>query len=160
MAEAREDWAEDEVNLLDYWRVIIKYKLLILGLTLVSTFAAGFYCYFIATKIYESKASILGPKESTGGGAGLAALLSASGGGATQFLGGLMSGGGTNRDTFVAILKSRTMAEELVDRFKLHDYYNVKFKEQAIKALEGVTDIKVSKEGVISVTVEDKDPKL
>jgi uncharacterized protein involved in exopolysaccharide biosynthesis len=156
--DEREDWQDDEINLLDYWRVLRKHGRMILSLVFVSVFTAGFYSYFIMTKIYESRASILAPKESGGGGAGLAAALAASGAG--QFLGGLIPGGGSNRDVFIAILKSRTLAQDLVDRFNLKEYYQVKFPGDAIKALQGATDISVSKEGVISVTVEDKDPKL
>jgi len=156
--DAREDWQEDEVNLLDYWRVLRKRGWMILGLTFVSVFTAGFYSYFMMAKIYESTASILAPKESGGGGAGLAAALAATGAG--QFLGNILPPTGSNRDVFAAILKSRTMAQDLVDRFKLREYYKAKYNEQTVKALQGATDIKVSKEGVISVTVEDMDPKL
>lgn len=52
------------------------------------------------------------------------------------------------------------MAEDLVGRLKLKEYYKVESTGQAIGALQGATDISVSKEGVISVKVEDKDPKL
>jgi len=156
--DERDEWQDDEVNLLDYWRVLKKRGRLIVGLTFVSVFAAGFLSYFIMTKIYESKASILAPKETSGGGAGLAAALAASGAG--QFLGNILPPTGSNRDVFVAILKSRTMAQDLVDRFKLREYYKAKYNEETVKALQGATDIKVSKEGVISVTVEDKEPKL
>jgi len=156
--ETREDWQDDEINLLDYWRVLQKRGWMIMGLVFVSVFTAGFYSYFVMTKIFESKASILAPRESGGGGTGLAAALAAAGGG--QFLGGLIPGGGSSRDVFVAILKSRTMAQELVDRFRLKEYYSAKYTEAAINGLQGATDISVSKEGVISVKVEDKDPKL
>ncbi|MEK7204136.1 MAG: Wzz/FepE/Etk N-terminal domain-containing protein, partial [candidate division NC10 bacterium] len=157
-ADSREEWQEDEVNLLDYWRVLRKRGRMILGLTFVSVFAAGFLSYFIMTKIYQSSASILAPKETSGGGAGLAAGLAASGAG--QFLGNILPPMGSNRDIFVAILKSRTMAQDLVDRFKLKEYYDAKYNEEAIKGLQNATDISLSREGVISVKVEDKDPKL
>ena len=157
-AETREEWQDDEINLLDYWRVLKRRGWMILGLTIASVFTAGFYSYFIMPKIYESTATILAPRESGGGGAGLAAALAASGAG--QFLGGLIPGGGTSRDVFVAILKSRTMAQALVDQFNLKGYYKANFTGDAIKSLQGATDISVSKEGVISVKVEDKDPKL
>lgn len=156
--ETREEWQDDEINLLDYWRVLRKHGRMILGLVFVSVFTAGFYSYFIMTKIYQSTTSILAPKESGGGGAGLAAALAASGAG--QFLGGLIPGGGSNRDVFIAIMKSRTMGQELVDRFRLKEYYEAKYTEDAIKGLQGATDISVSREGAISVKVEDKDPKL
>jgi uncharacterized protein involved in exopolysaccharide biosynthesis len=156
--DERDEWQEDEVNLLDYWRVLKKRGWMILGLVLVSVFTAGFMSYFVMTKIYESRASILAPKESGGSGASLAAALAASG--AAQFLGGLIPGGGSSRDVFVAILKSRTMAQDLVERFNLKEYYKAKYTEDTIKGLQGATDISVSKEGAISVKVEDKDPKL
>jgi uncharacterized protein involved in exopolysaccharide biosynthesis len=157
-AETREEWQDDEINLLDYWRVLRKRGWIILGLTFISAFAAGYYSYFILPKIYESTATILAPRESAGGGAGLAAALAASGAG--QFLGGVLPGGGTSRDAFVAILKSRTMAQALADQFNLKEYYKTKFIDDTIGSLQGATNISVSKEGVISVKVEDKDPKL
>jgi len=156
--DEREEWQEDEVNLLDYWRVLKKRGWMILALFFLSVFTAGFHSYFIMAKIYESKASILAPKESGGGAAGLAAVLAASG--ASQFLGNILPPTGSNRDVFVAILKSRTMAQDLVERFNLKDYYKAKYAEDAIKGVQGATDISVSKEGAISVKVEDKDPKL
>ncbi len=156
--ESRDERSDSDINLLDYWRVLSKRKRLVIGLPLLAAFAVGFNCYFLATKIYESKASILAPKESTGGTGGLAVALAASGG--APFLGGLLPPGSSNRDAFVAILKSRTMAGELVDRFALQKYYDVEFREQAIDALQGYTEISVSKEGIITVKVEDKDPKL
>ncbi len=157
-ADTRQEWQEDEINLLDYWRVLRKRGRMILGLIFISVFAAGFLSYFVMTKIYESKASILAPKESGGAASALAAALQASGAG--QFLGNILPPTGSNRDIFVAILKSRTMGQDLVDRFKLKEYYKAKYNDEAIKGLQNATDISVSKEGVISATVEDKDPKL
>jgi uncharacterized protein involved in exopolysaccharide biosynthesis len=159
MADVREDWQDDDINLLDYWRVLRKRGRMIVGLFCVAVLATGVYSYFFATKIYESKAAVMAPKETGGGaGTGFAAALAASGAG--QFLGGLLPSTGSSRDSFVAILKSRTMGEDLVARFNLKEYYEAKYTEQAIKALQDATDITVSKEGVISVKVEDKDPKL
>ncbi|HSC71978.1 MAG TPA: Wzz/FepE/Etk N-terminal domain-containing protein, partial [Candidatus Methylomirabilis sp.] len=160
--DVREDWQDEEINLLDYWRVIRKRGRMILGLVLVPALVVGAYTYFFATRIYESRVAILAPRESVGGGSAMAAALLASSG-AGQFLGGfggLFGGGGTTRDLFVAILKSRTMAANLVDRFGLEKYYEAKYRDRAIKMLQDVTDITVSREGVIAVVVEDKNPKL
>lgn len=158
MESARQNtWHGDEINLLDYWQVLRKRGRMILGLVFVSVFTAGSYSYFLLPKIFESTASVLAPKE-TGGGVSLGTTLAASGAG--QVLGGLLPiGGTTTRDTFVAILKSRTVAQNLVDRFNLKEYFGTQLTEAAIKALQGATKIAVAKEGVISVTVEDKDPK-
>ena len=40
-AETREEWQDDEINLLDYWRVLRRRSWMILGLTCVSVFTAG-----------------------------------------------------------------------------------------------------------------------
>jgi uncharacterized protein involved in exopolysaccharide biosynthesis len=151
-------WQDDEVTLLDYWRVVKKRGRMILGLFFVSVAATGVYTYFFMPKIYESTASILAPRESGATNTNLAAALAASGAG--QTLGNLLPGGGTSRDSFVAILKSRTMAQDLVDRFKLKDHYQTDSEELAVKKLQGATNVSVSKEGVISVKFEDTDPKL
>ncbi len=76
-AESREGWQEDEVNLLAYWQVLKKRSWMILGLTSALMFAVGFYSYFIMIKTYESTATILAPKEASGGGANQAALIAA-----------------------------------------------------------------------------------
>lgn len=157
-AEIEREHDEDEINLLDYWRILKKRGGLVVGLVAVSVLATGSLSYFVLTKIYESTATILAPKESAGGSAGVAAALAASGAG--QIVAGLLPPAGTNRDAFVAILKSRTMAQDLVDRFKLKDHYQKELTEDAVKALQQGTEVRVSREGAISITVENKDPKL
>ena len=157
MADVQRDWQDEGFNLLDYWWVLRKRGWMIVGLCLVAILYSGINNYFFATRIFESRASILPPKESGGGGGGLA-LLGASG--AAQLLGGLLTSGGSSKDTFVAILKSRTMAEELVNRFNLTDHYKETSVDRAINAVRGSMEVTVSKEGVITVKVEDTDPKL
>lgn len=157
IGDVQRDWQDEGFNLLDYWWVLRKRGWVIVGLCLVAILYSGINNYFFATRIFESRASILPPKESGGGGGGLA-LLGASG--AAQLLGGLLTSGGSSKDTFVAILKSRTMAEELVNRFNLTDHYKETSVDRAINAVRGSMEVTVSKEGVITVKVEDTDPKL
>lgn len=147
---------EDEVNLLDYWRVIWKHKSLISALVIASVLTA-LVISLIMPKIYESTAAILAPKEATAG-SGLASILATSGAG--QFFGGMVPSISSTRDIFVSILKSRTMAQDIVDNFNLKEYYRAEYTDQAINALKSDTNISVSKEGTISVKVEARDPKL
>ena len=144
---------EEEINLREYWEVIRKRLWMILGFSVCVVFATGCISYYALPTMYEATVSILAPKES--GGAGLALLTQL---GAQTMLGGV-SGGGSSRDTFVAILKSQTMLRDLVDRFGLKEYYKTKNIARAVRGLEEATAIGVSKEGVISITVVDKDPK-
>lgn len=111
----------------------------------------------LAPKIYEASTSILPPvAEPSGGGMGAAAaLLGAQG--MSISLPGMPA---TPVDLFVAMLKSKTLAEGLVQRFNLMQVYKSKNEEDAIRALEGSTRIATSKEKVIKVTVEAEDPQL
>ena len=150
---------EDEVNLLDYWRVIRKHRLLIGGLFFVAV-ALALAVSLLMPKIYESTATLLPSLDSKEGG-GLGALLAASGGGAAQGLGITLPGApATPTDIFRAMLTSRIMADEVIKRFDLKDLYEAETMQDARKALEGNTKITVSKEKMIKITVEAKDPKL
>ena len=142
----------DEINLLDYWWVIWKYKWVIIGLCSVSVIAALIFG-LLSPKIYESTTTILTPRE--GGGSNLLSALGASG------LAGISIPSLTpNRDITISILKSRAIAQDLVGQFKLRDYYKSRHLEDAIISLQGATKVSVSKEGVISIKVEDTDPKM
>jgi len=147
---------EDEINLLDYWWVIWKYKWLIGVLCSISVIVAMIFG-LLAPKIYESTATILIPKE--GGRGGLIAALGA-GGIAQQMTGMSLPSLTPNRDIFTSILKSRTLALKLVAQFNLKDYYKALHLEEAIWALKSVTKIAVSKAGLIKIKVAAKDPEM
>ncbi|MBZ5523430.1 MAG: hypothetical protein LAP21_14440 [Acidobacteriia bacterium] len=62
-------------------------------------------------------------------------------------------------DLYIAMLHSRTVADALVDRFSLMSVYNVKLREYARRSLETHTEMIAGKDGVISISVEDRDPQ-
>jgi len=145
---------EDEINLLDYGRVIWKYKWLIGVLCSTSVIVAMIFG-LLAPKIYESTATILIPKE--GGGGGLLSALGA--GGIAQQIAGISVPSLTpNRDIFMSILRSRTLAIKLVAQFNLKDYYKALHLEDAIKSVQGATNVSMSKGGLIVIKIEDTDP--
>ena len=72
---------DDEVNLLDYWRVIWKRRWLIGGLCSTAVLTA-MVISLLMPKIYESTATLLPQLDSNEGG-GLGALLAASGAAST-----------------------------------------------------------------------------
>jgi len=149
-------WAEeDEINLLDYAVVLWRNRLLIVGLFLVAVLTT-FVVTIRMPKIYESTATILTPRE--GGGGGLLSGLAASG--LLQQVPGISVPSLTpNRDMLISLLKSRRIAQAVVERFRLQERYKARYLEDAIKGLQGATKTIVSKEGVISITVEDQDPQ-
>src|SRR5882672_4574178 len=110
-------------------------------------------------KYYESTATLVAPKESAGG-----ALLGGLGGlassGVLQMSGFTLPSLSPNRDLLISVLKSRTVAEAVVTQFGLRERYKARYLEDAIKRLQKLTSIGVSKEGLISVSVEDTDPEI
>ncbi len=148
---------EDEINLIDYWRVIWKHRRLIGGLCSASVIVTLIFS-LLSPKVYEATATILGPKEGAGG--SFLGTLAATGI-MQQLAGGLSMPSLTpNRDTFMAILSSRTIAQYIVEELKLDAHYNSATKESAARALRASSSITISKEGVISILVEDNDPKM
>ena len=146
----------DEINLLDYWWVIWKYKWVIIGLCSVSVIAALIFG-LRSPKIYESTATILTPKE--GGGGNLLAALGATSLG--QQIGGSSIPSLTpNRDLFTSVIKSRLMAKYVVERFNLKERYQARTLEGAVEGAKSIPKVSQIKEGVIEIQVEDTDPKM
>jgi uncharacterized protein involved in exopolysaccharide biosynthesis len=88
-------------------------------------------------------------------GSGSAAGLGALGGVASDLL-GLKSTG----DLFIGVLQSRTVQDQLINRFDLRKEYRVKRYETARKELSKNTETSQDhKSGIITITVYDRDPK-
>ena len=62
-------------------------------------------------------------------------------------------------DLFVAMLKARTIEDNLINRFDLRKVYWVARYQDARKKLESRSNISAGDEGVISISVTDRDPK-
>lgn len=151
---------QEEVTLLDYWQVVSKRKRPIAGFCSAIALIA-LVVSLLLPKIYESTATLL-PQLESNNGLGLGALLtSGAASSAAQTLGISLPGApATPTDIFSAMLKSRIMADEVIRRFNLREHYEKKTMHDARLVLEAATRIVVTKEKVIKVTVEDKDPQL
>src|SRR5437667_2926281 len=151
----------DDVNVLDYLAVLWRYRWLIAGV-FATVIGAAFIFTVITPKMYESAATLLAPKEGAAA-AGLLGGLAASGlaqtvPGLAQTVPGLANfSASPNRDLLVAVLKSRTMSQIVVEKFGLRERYRVRYMEDAIKELQTRISVSavVTREGIISLRVED-----
>jgi len=129
------------------WRLLVWLPLgvgvVVLGLT------------FLIPKTYTASVKLLPPQDR---GSQAAALLGSLGGVAGA-LGGGLSGLKSPIDQWVAFLKSRTIAEAIVNRFKLKEIYKSKFQFQARDELGGNTRINAGRDGLISLEVDDHVPQ-
>jgi tyrosine-protein kinase Etk/Wzc len=152
---------EDEINLLDYWRVIRKRWKIVAGIFIVSVVTAGIVS-LLMTPLYRASTTIL-PLESSGSQVS-AALRSL---GSLPFVGGMVPGiGGASVDKLVAVLESRTMAEDVIETLDLKkalfegDHDEPPTLQDAVRLLSSITQITNDKKGLISVSVEYKDPRI
>ena len=146
----------ENVSLLEYAFVVWRYRWLVVAVWGVSI-ATGVAITVASPKMYEAVVTVMPPKENVPIGFGSA--LAASGQ-VQQMLGVSLIPTAPNRDMLLSVLKSRTMAEYLIKTLALQARYEAPYLDQAIKQLETATQLYVSREGVISLKVEDTDPKM
>ena len=140
-------------DIMEILLVLAREKKPILQGTLAATILAAIIV-FIVPKMYTATATILPPQQNQ---SVASALLGQMAGAATLDLRDL--GLKNPSDVFVAMLKSRTVEDALVNRFDLRKVYYVKRYQDARKILEKRSEIDPEKEGLISIQVSDRDPK-
>ena len=147
---------EDEINLLDLMLVILKHKKMIIKIV-AAVFILSIIISLIIPKKYTAIATILPPVESASSVSGILAQA----GGALGGLAGSLMGANTPADLFVGILQSRTVADNLINRFNLKEVFDTEYMEDLYKTLEEHVTISISNTNqIISVAVEEKDPQL
>lgn len=130
-----------------------RHKKLIIGLPIAVAFVAAAVS-FVLPNVYKASARLLPPQQQSGA----SALLSQLGG-----MGGLAAAGvgaiKNPNDVYVAMLKSRTVADRLINKFDLKKAYDTESLENARRELGTNTVITSGKDGLILIEVEDKDQK-
>jgi uncharacterized protein involved in exopolysaccharide biosynthesis len=127
--------------LLINWKTILKS-------TLGATIVIFFYLWLISPVTYIAPVTILPPPEADQI-SGLGSMLSGSGVG--DFLTGKFAPG--NSQLFIQILKSRTAAEYVIRKNNLLEFYDEETEYEAIKKLQNDLSMDLSKEGVITLSV-------
>ncbi len=145
---------DDEINLMDLLLVIAKYNRFIIKLTLVAAIMAVIVA-LLMPNIYTGKTVILPPQQS----ASATSMLLGQLGGLGGLAGGAM-GLKNPSDQYVGMLKSRTVADRLIQRFKLQELYETETMYETRKALEQAASISSEKDGFITVEYSNKDPAL
>jgi uncharacterized protein involved in exopolysaccharide biosynthesis len=165
-----EEAEHDEVNLLNYWRVIARWKWMIVLITFMSIGTSGMVT-LQAPKIYRASTTILPLGTESGG--GLGAALSA-----VPLVGALggVAGVKTPADQLLVILKSRTLAETVIQELRLQPHYHPDswdaqkgtwmpdkkrpFLEDTVKRFQSNITTASNRYGAVTVTVLDQDPAM
>lgn len=109
---------------------------------------------------YASSTRLMPPDPQQGQGMAIAAALSGRIGGNLGALGSSLLGMNTSADLFAEVILSRTVQDELINKFELRKEYGARRLVDARKELTRRTDISIDrKSGVLTIQVTDHDPK-
>ncbi len=162
------DYPQHDVSLMEYVKVVLKWKKAIACFVLAVVLLAAVYS-LLAKKTYMANAVIMSIGKGGSGGGGLSSLMGQMGG--LAGLAGLSGGvGQTQNQQFMALLKTRTLAEDVI---KKHDLMPVLLPgydpskagpndfEAATRTLQGaMTFNEDKKNGTMVITAEFGDPRI
>ena len=154
MTDIQPNPEDDEISLLDLLQTIVdNLRLLILGPLAVGLAALGIS--FAVPPTFTATVKFLPPQQQQSAAASMLASLGGLGG-----LAGAAAGLKNPSDQYIAFMKSVSVQDTLVERFKLQERYESKLKVDARLALAGSTRIIGGKDGLITVEVDDKQPQF
>lgn len=150
-----QDLGYSEWSMLDAILLLLKYRKSIALIVVVATMVAVVVSLLL-TPIYRATTTILPPQSSD---FSMASKLFAAAGPASSALAGM--GAATSIEMYVDMLKSRTVLDGLIEQFNLRKVYKGKPYKDLRKLLTGSIEINANrKSGVITISVENPDPKL
>jgi uncharacterized protein involved in exopolysaccharide biosynthesis len=138
---------------LELWVEIGLRRWRFLVITALATGVLALGIGFLIPKTYVARASVLPPHEAT--------ILDALLAGRMLVETGLpYSAGITLLDVYTGILDSDTVARTVMRRFDLQNHYAISTESRTLKKLKSATDVKPTQQGILEISVEDKDPRL
>jgi uncharacterized protein involved in exopolysaccharide biosynthesis len=147
---------DDEINLMDIMLVIARYNRFIMAFTAVSIVLALIYV-MLQPFSYTAKTVILPPQ--TKGDSSMGALLGNLGG-LNAMPGAAALGLKNPAETFVGMLKSRSLADQVIAKLNLQKLYKTKTMTQTRQTLSGSTKITAGKDGFITIEYTHSDPVI
>jgi uncharacterized protein involved in exopolysaccharide biosynthesis len=149
---------EVEIDLFEVLIVLAKRKRLILGATLMAGIVAAVISLFLPNH-YTATAKILPPQETQSAATMLLNQLAGTGAGALASLAGKDLGLKNPNDIYIGMLESRTIEDAIISKFDLAKVYDRDKPTDLRRKLDDASDVRSGKDGLISIAVEDTDPK-
>lgn len=146
---------EHEISLLELVKVMVKCKRLIIAMTLTATFASVGISLLLPN-IYTATAKILPPQKEGGG---LSSAIGQLGGlAAAAGLGGGFSG---PAELYVALLKSRSVADAVIKKLDLMKEFKAETADDARRKFAATVRVQSgAKDGVITISAVNKKPEM
>lgn len=145
----------EERSLLDYIEILAKnWKMIVFAPFIAAVITA--VIALLMPNIFTAKTMII-PSDSDSGGMGV--LMGQLGGLAS--IAGNSLGIKTASDLYVTMLQSEAVKDPIIDKFKLVERYKAEYRTDVYKKLDGTVLITLGKkDGIISISVDEEDPKL
>lgn len=144
-----------EFDILDLVLILAARKWLIFGMS-VAGFAIAIGLVLLVNPTFTAKTLILPPEQEQSSGGALLGQF-----GALASMTGL--GGSLNiknpADLYIGILQSETVADRMIQRFDLMQFYHAKKKSDVRNALKNTSKFVAEKDGMISISVGAGDPR-
>ena len=150
---------EAEVSLIDILTQLAYRKWLIAKITGTAVLAGVILAMVLPVR-YTATTKIMPPQQTQSTSSMLMmSQLTAAGGGGLAALAGAGLGLKNPNDIYIGMLKSRPVADAIIQKFGLMQEYHAKDGTAARKKLASYTEITSEKEGFISISVTDTDKK-
>lgn len=145
---------ERQIDLLEVAIKLASHKKTILGVPFLTAVVTAIVTLFLPN-IYTATTQIMPPQQQSSAASALLGQLGALGGiSASSF------GIKNPNETYVSMLKSRTVQDHMIKRFNLQERYRTELQSDTRKALEKNSDIALGRiDGIIAIKVDDRDPK-
>lgn len=144
---------DDGVHILDLLSVLARSKVLVISMVIIGGLS-GLLISLWLPPVFMSTTKILPPQQQQN--SGVAAVLGQLGGlaGAAGGIAGLKN----PNDLYVGLLESRTVADNLIAKFKLMQRYQARTMDEARDVLVTKREIAIGKkDGMISITTSESD---
>ncbi|MGH9652247.1 MAG: GumC family protein [Bryobacteraceae bacterium] len=149
---------EAELTFGALYSLLSRKRRVLLLVILISAAASTILAFLIPVK-YTAQAVILTPQRTHSSISSMLQLGAGGAGGGLSALSLLYGFGRNPSDLYIGILKSRTIADALIDKFHLKQVYGVSTYYRARKDLARNTTIDAGKDTLIHIAVEDSDPR-
>lgn len=147
------DVLEEPFDTLDLLTALARFKGLIAG-SIALSILIGFAVAFSLPKTYTASTRLLPPTQTDSMAVSLMGQLGGLGSLAARDLGVK-----NPADTYVAMIRSRTVADAIIIKFHLQSVYEKKTMTDTRKTFDSMLDVKAGKDGTILVSVDDHDGK-
>ena len=147
----------EKPSLFDNVQVVAERFRTILRITLVSA-VISLVVSLLLPNIYTARTLILPAQEDK---SLMPAMMNQLGGLALLATGaGASIGGPTTADLYVSMLKSEAVKDPVIDRFRLMEVFDKKYRTDVYRILDKNTAVSVGKkDGIITIALSDRDPK-